>query len=238
MAIAARFVPRRGGKAGALIFAVSDTGMGIGKEDLARLGSPFVQVSDMRGASFGNGGTGLGLAICKRLIERMKGKLKIESEVGKGSTFTVKIPVNVAGNEIVSECKMPPAGPAEPVRSDLSVLLVDDVKINRMVLAAQCHKFGIKNVLQSASGDEAMETLRREHVDVVFSDLWMPGMSGSELCARIRENHEWDNIPVVAVTADVEARNILSKSCFDCVLVKPITLESVRNALCKLSLVR
>ena len=218
-------------KEGTLRFSVRDSGIGIARENLARILEPFVQVGPN-----GVGGTGLGLSICKRLLERMGGKLLVESELGRGSVFTAVIRgVEIAPEavpEATSEATPPQttsqkstpsngASPA-PVRS---VLVVDDVPINLKVEKAQLMRNGLKDVETATSGADALAALRRRPFDLVLTDLWMPGMDGYALCEAIRADSALAGMRVYAVTADVEARKTIVERGFDGILLKPVTAQ-------------
>ena len=119
--------------------AVSDTGCGIPEDMLTRILDPFVQIQDPSHAADRSGGTGLGLSICKSLVEAMGGRLLVESELGKGSTFRARIPNIAAGGEIKKS-----AQPAVFLNKlPEHVLVVDDSPVNRKVLTAFLKKAGI-----------------------------------------------------------------------------------------------
>lgn len=214
--------PPRPGRRGTLSVAVRDTGVGIAPEDQKRVMDPFVQI----GAS-GTGGTGLGLTICKRLAERMGGELRLESEPGVGSTFTVVLP----GVEVAAEA--PSSAPAAaPVRS---VLVVDDVPVNLLVEKALLQRAGVAEIETAPSGAAALEALERHGAfDLVLSDLWMPKMDGYALCAALRADERWKTLRVYAVTADVEARKLVADRGFDGLLLKPLTSDALARFLADL----
>lgn len=228
----AEFIPDKK-DAGTLRFAVIDTGIGIAKEDQERLFESFVQLHNIRGANTQNG-TGLGLAITQKLVERMGGKLTLDSEPGKGSAFRVALcGVRVSERKSVAALKLKPPsaepGPLIPKNAKkLAILVVDDIELNRMVLCRMLNSFGIERVLTAASGDEALEQMRKETFDLVFTDLWMPGMDGKQFLAKIRANDDWANVAIFAVTADVETRE---GEGFDGVLLKPLTRAKLQTML-------
>ncbi|MGE4564499.1 MAG: ATP-binding protein, partial [Victivallaceae bacterium] len=212
-----------------LIFKVIDTGIGIPAEDQHLLFEPFVQSKTMRGTHTGNSGTGLGLAIVKRMLEKMGGAIELESEVGKGSTFTVTLR-HVA--YCANPAKLPDSsngveGKASEL-SDLQVLIVDDVQLNLMVLGAMLGKLGITPYV-AGGGAEALNVLDEHRIDLVLSDLWMPEMNGAELADRIRRGPGGDRIFLAAVTADVESSDSFDMTAFDTILTKPVTLEKLRR---------
>ena len=226
VAISADWTPAADGASGALRFSVRDTGCGIAPEDQPRVLEPFVQVGQS-----GTGGTGLGLPICHRLLVRMGGELRLESEPGKGSTFT-----GVLRSVAVAPAHPSPDSPAStpstsshPVRS---ALVVDDVPVNLLVEQAMLKRAGVAEVVTAPSGTAALEALEKHGAfDLVLTDLWMPEMDGYALCAHLRADERWRKLPVYAVTADVEARKVAAERGFDGLLLKPVTIESLARFL-------
>ena len=223
-------------QSGTLRIEVADTGCGISKEDLARIGSAYVQVGSKLSR---NGGTGLGLAICKQLSAAMGGRLNVESELGKGSTFSVTIPgVKTCEAEGLKADGMPahvaPVHPASESGSPRRILIVDDSKMNIMVLKAQLKNLGKFEVVSAGDGQEALETLRSPgagRFDLVLTDMWMPRLDGSGLVKAIRADPALSDMRVVVVTADVEFRAKFAEIGFDSLLLKPITKTSLAEAL-------
>ena len=223
---------------GTLRFRVADTGCGIAPEDRPRVLEPFVQVGPDKLRA---GGTGLGLPICKSLLEKMGGSLSLESELGKGSTFSAELPgVAVAPEAAEPAAPQPaptPAAPAAPRGSSVrSVLVVDDVPVNLMVEQALLRRAGVAEIVTAGSGAAALETLAAHGAfDLVLTDLWMPEMDGYELCAKLRADRRWKALPVYAVTADVEARKGVADRGFDGILLKPVTVEALGAFLASLA---
>ena len=219
-------------QAGTLRIQVTDTGIGISPRGLKLIFDPFSQdMESRRGKAYA--GTGLGLSIVKRLVEASGGKVEVTSEIGKGSTFAVVLP----GIEVVAQ-----KAPAVPSNIDLStaiaafkhVLVVDDTKMNCRVLAAYCQKLGLKDVKTFNSGVETLAYLvGGGEADLVLSDLWMPGMNGSELAREIKRL--FPSLPVVAVTADTDAGATFDINVFCSVLSKPVTTQKLRDLFIALS---
>jgi signal transduction histidine kinase/CheY-like chemotaxis protein len=237
----ASFARTDGSGAGVFRLEVEDTGCGISEEDLKQLGSAYVQVGAKRSR---NGGTGLGLAICRQLVAAMGGRLEIRSTLGAGSTFSIVIPGvkvssgSAAENGTGGADETPaPAGGAqsrnESPRRVRRILVVDDSKMNCMVLAALLKQLGEFEVATVLSGREALELLDAagpEPFDVVMTDMWMPDMDGGELVRAIRANSAHASLRVFVVTADVELREKSEEMGFDGILLKPVTAESLRRA--------
>ena len=215
---------------GILVVSVVDTGCGIPEDMLLKILDPFVQIIDPSHAADRAAGTGLGLSICRRLAETMGGEIDVKSELGRGSTFIVRVPAEVAK---VQECKV--EEPRPEIRAaglPSRVLVVDDSPVNRRVLTAFLKKAGIVRVDQACDGVEALAALATalnsgEPCDFVFSDFWMPNMNGLELIEKLRADPRFCGLPVYAVTADTECRKDPRSSLFDDILLKPVTYDKL-----------
>ena len=218
---------------GTLSFAVRDTGIGISEDDQKKLMEPFVQLSKLRGTNAVNNGTGLGLSISKRLASCMNGELTCSSEVGKGSTFGVRLNgVRYRAKTAETKKKQQVKAAESKAQKDLSairILVVDDVPMNLRVAKAIFAKIGYKNVFTAESGKEALKLLEKQPVDLILSDMWMPEMNGAQLSAEIKHNPKFEHIPIVAQTADVETSGNFDMSNFDAIILKPITGEKLAN---------
>ena len=231
-------------KVGCVHFSVQDTGIGISPRDLDKVGRPYVRL-DMD--STARGGTGLGLAICRRIIEQSGGTLDISSELGKGTTVTVELPgvkysrtapEDVHGRKTTRGDEMTVAPPDQTYDfSNLKVLVVDDLEMNRCVLVASCRRLGVGRVLEAKSGIEALDILGSQIAnppDIILTDMKMPGMDGCELIRRVRMVSALAEVPICLVTADVEARRYaLESGAFD-ILLKPVLQSNLVAILSKI----
>ena len=219
-----------------LTVSVADTGCGIAPDMLNRVLDPFFQVQDPSHAPDRMGGTGLGLSICNRLVKTMGGKFTVESELGKGSTFTARIPgVEAAKVKIapVATRRHFEYGGQLPKR----VLVVDDSSLNRAVITALLKEAGIPYVGNACDGVEALAELDSalksgNPYEFVFSDFWMPNMNGLEFIEKLRADRRFKNLDVFAVTADTEFRNDDRHKLFNGVLLKPITFTALVGSFC------
>ena len=179
----------------ALRFAVSDTGIGIAPEKLPLLFDRFVQADSSTTRRFG--GTGLGLAISKRLAQLMDGEIEIESEDGRGSTFSLTI---VLHEPAATEAPPPLAvAPAEHVA--YRILLAEDNELNRQIISAVLGKAG-HHVVSVGNGAEAMAAASHDRFDLILMDVQMPGMDGYAAARGIRAAERGETrIPIIALTA-------------------------------------
>ncbi len=178
-----------------LHFMVSDTGIGISKENQARIFEKFSQADSSTTRRFG--GTGLGLSISKSLVELMGGSMWLESEEGKGSVFHF----GLASRYEVGEKNEKNTELEYPDFKDLSVLVVDDNKTNRIILSRTLSAWGFK-VTEAESGDHALSLLKNSsEFNLVMLDHQMPDMDGMELAKTIRRANSLDEIKIIMLSS-------------------------------------
>ena len=216
---------------GTLRVAVKDTGCGIPEEKLERLFDPFAQdiAPRLRTAEARAKGTGLGLVIVKRLVDAAGGKISVRSEVGKGTEFTVALPsLCVAGH--AGEKEGGEAAAAGPAGENIpaSVLVVDDVPVNRKVIGIHLRNLGARDVRFAENGAKAMEAMEEWTPDAVLTDMWMPEMDGQQLAEAMAADERLAKVPLVAITADVEIEATHSVKRFAKILQKPVTGGKLR----------
>ena len=218
-----------GDEKGVFTLSVSDTGCGIAEEDKEKVMTPFVQVGSQAKIK----GTGLGLPICKQLAASMGGQLSFVSELGQGSTFTLEL-FNVKKVDKAVSAEHGSAREtdkrklrAQNTSRNYRLLIADDVPLNLSVLKALLKKVGINDVETAVDGQDALEKLRTSErpFDCVLTDIWMPVMNGRELVAKIRTDERFADLPVYAVTADVEEQKNYAERGFTGVLLKPLTID-------------
>ena len=212
---------------GNLKVSVADTGCGIPADMLERILDPFVQVQDPSHAADRTRGTGLGLPICRRMAEVMGGKLLVESELGKGSTFQICIPAAAAGERKVRSSAATKTV-VDVKKLPKHVLVIDDSAVNRSVLTAFLKKSGVAAIDSASDGEEALAKLylamkKGNPFDFVFSDFWMPNMNGPEFIEKLRADSRFTDLPVFAVTADTEFHRDVRIKLFTGILLKPLT---------------
>jgi signal transduction histidine kinase/ligand-binding sensor domain-containing protein/ActR/RegA family two-component response regulator len=211
--------------------AVSDTGIGIEPAQQAIIFEVFRQADSSTSRRYG--GSGLGLAISRKLVESMGGSIGIESEPGRGSTFSFNI---LTPETTAPEVKpaLAPAARARPMR----ILMAEDNKVNQYLLVALLRKLG-HTPLVANNGQEALDLYAREPLDLILMDIQMPGMDGIEAVRRIREAEVLTGvrIPVVAVTARAmpgDRAEILTAG-MDDYLEKPIQMDHLEAILSRIS---
>ena len=214
-----------------LNFAIEDTGPGIPRAEQQRLFEPFYQV-DPRNARR-HGGTGLGLAISRRLVAAMGGTLSVESEPGRGSRFFFDARMEEGDGDAITTApfELPSSHPDLGV---LSVLVVEDNEINAIVVEGFLDHMGHEvNVV--TTGEEAVETVRSQPVDVVLMDISLPGIDGVEATRRIRnlERSDRGEVPIIAMSAHVfqnEIAHVLDAG-MNAFVGKPVSPERLCEAL-------
>ncbi len=187
------------GKAGTLLIDVQDTGIGIPADKLEEVFQPFVQADSRRTAE--REGTGIGLTIVKRVTELMGGSLAVDSTVGQGTTFHLRLPdVPVSGLSPVGDHAEPGRAVDFDDFAPAVLLVVDDNQANRALMAGIFERTHHRVVFAS-NGQEALDHLKQGRPDVVLLDIRMPVMDGRTTLGQIRKQAKMASLPVIAVTA-------------------------------------
>ena len=209
-----------------LRFEITDTGIGMTQEQLERIFLPFEQVSDTQRRA---DGTGLGLAITQNLVQAMNGKVKVESEFGKGSAFYLELEFPVLWT--TDEQKMlPKKDIVGYTGSRRKILVVDDEAHNRSILTNLLAPLGFE-IFEAADGPAGVQQAAILKPDIIFMDLIMPAMNGIEAIQNIRHLPELHAKRPIIIAASVNAfeQDILQSMLAGCdaFLVKPIELEKL-----------
>lgn len=205
-----------------VVFRVKDTGIGIEKNRVEQLFTPFIQADNSITRNYG--GTGLGLAITKHLVELMGGTIQVESEFGIGTTFTLYIPLQSRLKNIKQS--MSSSQQIVNVKNH-HILVVEDTKTNQMVIQLLLNKLGY-DVTIAENGQQAVELLDRNHAfDLVLMDISMPIMDGIAATKILRDKHI--EIPIIALTAHTAGSD--KQNCIDAgmndIVLKPIRSKDI-----------
>ncbi|WP_019669811.1 ATP-binding protein [Eudoraea adriatica] len=183
-----------------LDFMVTDTGIGISKEDLEHIFGSFKQANQQTFAKYG--GTGLGLKIVKQLVEKLEGDIKVESSLGVGTTFRFKIPYSKGASRVLSKKPKSNEVSSEEVKG-MRILVFEDNPLNQRLIERRLNSWGCKTYI-AENPIYGLNLLDTTAIDLVLMDLRMPIMSGFEVAEKIRENakKEIAELPIIALTAD------------------------------------
>jgi len=226
-----------------LVITVSDTGQGMTKEQVAHLFDEYSRFNTEQNRTIE--GTGLGMSITKRLVEMMDGRIIVESERGKGSTFTVRVMQKPMGREQLGkelaqnlqslrysgESQLKEIQKVREYMPYGSVLVVDDVETNLSVARGLMAPYGLKIELLP-SGIEALERVKEGQVyDIIFMDHMMPDMDGIETTKKLRDSGYTN--PIIALTANAVAgqANMFLNNGFDDFISKPIDIRQLNKVL-------
>ena len=214
-----------------LIIKVKDTGIGISLDEQNKLFNAFTQVDSSITRQYG--GTGLGLSICASLVKLMGGEIQVESDKGKGSTFTVILPMQVVKPKMLEQAFIENnALLAEYYPHD--ILVVEDNFINQKVALANLEKFGYK-CDAADNGQQALDMLEKENYSLILIDMQMPVMDGITATKAIIEKYQDKAPTIVAMTANAftEDKNKCLAAGMKDFIAKPIEVENIIRVLKK-----
>ncbi len=198
-----------------LSISISDTGIGIPSDKINDIFNSFEQGDGSVQREYG--GTGLGLSVTKQLVELHGGTITVSSEIGKGSIFSFTLPLSdKTRKELKLEVRQPLAsvqtinsGPVQVLSKEKpklseeapKILIVDDEPVNRRVLENHLSMAGY-NIIEANNGKEALKLIGEEtDFSMILLDIMMPGMSGYEVCEKIREHYSTSDLPIILLTA-------------------------------------
>lgn len=222
--LAARYENRQ------LVVAITDTGKGMDAADRERIFQEFIRLPGAQGEE----GFGLGLSIVRMLVQLLEGTIEVESEPGKGSTFTLRVPIYPVAVDREKAVEVTDASPVPERRlPPLHVLLIDDDRIQLTFTAAMLSHQGITSVC-CLQMDELLDALRSGHFDVLLTDVQMPAINGFDLLKLLRASNipQAQTIPVIAVTArsDMKPEEFKAHGFAGC-LHKPFTVNELLQEL-------
>lgn len=225
---------------GNLIISVSDTGIGIKEDELSKIFDTFQRINMKANRQVE--GSGLGLAITKQLTDQMNGSIKVESEYGKGSVFTISIPqeiidanpISTISNTVNNSSDKKAFKHTNFTAPLANILIVDDNKVN-LTVAKGLLKFVESTINTASSGPEALSLIKQNRYDIIFLDHMMPVMDGEETLKQIKslsDNASKDAI-IIALTANAisGSRELYLNMGFDDYLTKPIDSEKLYQLL-------
>ena len=223
-----------------LVIKVADTGIGISKEDLASIFDSFYQVDRVRPR-----GSGIGLSLAKAFVELHGGSIIVESELNKGSVFTVSLPIRHVSKEVE---KVESGIREEDVEAELEdieaeinieedkplLLIIDDNKDIREMIGSLMHEE--YNVISAADGKDGIRKAGKYVPDIIICDVMMPGIDGMETCGRLKSEEVTSHIPVLMLTACAmdEQRVQGFESGADGYISKPFSLAVLKSQVASL----
>ncbi len=220
-----------------LHFSIADTGIGIAPEDIDRLFQPFTQASVSTTREYG--GTGLGLTICRRLLDMMQGRIWVESELGRGTTFHFTI--GAEASERLAEAEPSPSdllGGKLGRQLPLAILVAEDNQISRELVLAMFDRLGYTPDLVT-NGLEAISAIRAKRYDIVFLDLHMPKLDGLAVANQLADWNNfgltYDRPKLIAMTASALAtdRDLCLSAGMDDHVTKPMAIDTLERAIYK-----
>ncbi len=209
-------------------FHISDTGIGIEENKISELFEPFKQVQSNYAREYG--GTGLGLSICKKIIEMMHGEIWVKSMPGKGSTFSFRIPLQIANEMVIEENKVISA-PAL-AKHDIRILLAEDNTMNQFVAKKLFGSLGYQ-VDIAETGLQVLSMIAQQQYHLIFMDMQMPVMDGLEATKQIVQQQLQHQPVVIAMTANAlnDDEQACKKAGMKDFLSKPFTRDQLKNML-------
>ncbi|HEY9619727.1 MAG TPA: PAS domain-containing protein [Crinalium sp.] len=222
----------QGVSAAQVVFRVTDTGIGMTLNQMQRVFQAFIQADASTTRRYG--GTGLGLAISRRFCQMMGGDITVHSDLGRGSTFTVRLPLEWTNQP--SEKVLPSYDADAGIglldrmnRSKQTVLVIDDDPTVRELVARQLSKEGFQ-IEQAATGDEGLELARQLRPDAITLDVLLPNMDGWSVLSALKADPELADIPVVVMTIVDDKNRGFALGASD-YLTKPVDYKRLANLL-------
>lgn len=224
-----------------VIVKIRDTGIGIHKTDHDNIFKTFEKLPSQHLNAFG---IGLGLPLAKSIVELHRSELKVESELDLGSTFSFKLRVSmdqaravkspsihkqmIRRADYLQQANKKPKAPKLRSEQDITILVVDDDEINRVVMGQQLDEY---NVIKCSNGLDALTVVEGEKPDLILLDLMMPGLNGYEVCQKLRRQYSQIELPIILVTAKNHLEDLTQgfKTGANDYLAKPFHNEELRS---------
>lgn len=208
---------------GRLVMDISDTGIGMDEETVDRIFRPFERADNVEHVE----GFGLGLSITKGLVMMLGGTIDVISNVGRGTTFHIAIPLDMAGN--IESSSIPEVKPVEVLRLPHNVIVIDDDPLQRDIISEMLERNAVSCTM-CATASEIVKAMRERDYDILLTDINMPGTNGFALLELLRKSNIGNSrtIPVVAMTArdDDENRPLIQCGFSGCIF-KPFSMQEL-----------
>jgi CheY-like chemotaxis protein len=212
--------------AGQVEFCVTDTGIGMTAEQAGKIFEAFAQAESTTARRYG--GTGLGLAITKQFCQMMGGSIRVDSEVGKGSTFTMELPAEVSRREPAERPAPPEATAPVPAGQHCVLVIDDDPKVQRLIeMTLKPEGYALRF---ASNGREGLRLAQELRPAVITLDVMMPDMDGWSVLSALKANPDLANIPVIMLTI-IEDKDIGFALGASEYLVKPIDRNQLLGVL-------
>ena len=214
-----------------LYLEVSDTGIGIPEKEIITVFEPFKQTHGQNASIYG--GTGLGLSIVKRLVEMMNGSISLESQVGKGTKFTISLPNIELANNSISQKNDALFINRNTKFKKSKVLLVEDIESNRKVIEGYLQDSNLQ-IFEAYNGRIALEMLNEQNFDLILMDIQMPELDGASASIQIKQNEKHKEIPIIVITAYASKNDAIEFQTFaEGYLSKPMTKTTLIKEIAK-----
>ena len=220
-----------------LLFAVTDSGIGITLEQQAKLFLPFSQVDD--GYTRNYEGTGLGLVISQDLVQLMGSIIKVESYLGISSCFSFELQLPIAPLSTLAGIETPSSTVQSALRTEtaalngIKILVAEDDGLNQIIIRQVLKHLGASFIMMANNGSEVLSALEQDDFDVVLMDLHMPIMNGYDAAIEIRKLRRYAQLPIIALSAgitDEDKQRCMAAGMND-VMAKPINVEVLLSIL-------
>lgn len=214
-----------------LIISVADTGCGMTDDEQQRIFNAFTRLPGAQGKE----GVGLGLSITREIVQLLEGSIRVSSQKGRGTKFTVTIPVEMVKESVENSC-LPPTAPRSTIdntpTASLAVLVIDDDQLQIQLLREMLSRIGGLRIDVAATthADEALLLAQKLKYQLVFTDIEMPEINGTEMMHRLRGIADNGNITMKIVAMTAHEPSILPQlrnEGFDACLFKPFSLQTL-----------